>query len=97
VCDGTGQEDGPTDPEYLIWSNEHAAWWGPDNRGYTKRVSEAGCYTHTEALRICASAMRGTADRLGMLPEVPVRLADVRALQTAYHALYPALPPGQWE
>jgi hypothetical protein len=34
---------------WLIWSNEHQAWWGPGNRGYTVYKSKAGRYTIAEA------------------------------------------------
>lgn len=38
---------------WLIWSNEHGMWWGPNHRGYYLRVSEAGRYTLDEARNIC--------------------------------------------
>ncbi|MET0423626.1 MAG: hypothetical protein ABW046_07120 [Actinoplanes sp.] len=34
---------------YLIWSHQHNAWWRPDARGYTGRISEAGRYTREQA------------------------------------------------
>jgi hypothetical protein len=37
---------------YLIWSDEHEAWWRPDHRGYTTDVNEAGAYTFYEAAEI---------------------------------------------
>jgi hypothetical protein len=37
---------------YLIWSDEHEAWWRPNCRGYTTKVSEAGGYTFAEAAEI---------------------------------------------
>ena len=43
---------------YLIWSNEHAAWWAPDRRGYTTIIGNAGRYTANEAMRICLDANR---------------------------------------
>jgi hypothetical protein len=45
-------------PSFLIWSNEHGAWWGPNGCGYTKRREEAGRYVLFEALRIVFSANR---------------------------------------
>ncbi len=42
----------PTD-YWLIWSNEHGAWWRPDSCGYTTIESEAGRYTLKEAQEIC--------------------------------------------
>ena len=69
---------------YLIWSHEHSAWWGPDRCGYVRRISDAGIYSHAEALDICIKAMPGTSTQLGALPELPVPLADVKAMVAAY-------------
>lgn len=63
------------DDEYLVWSNEHRAWWRPKARGYTIYLKAAGRYTRDEA--IMHSRARDQAD--GILPELPVRLADVLA------------------
>lgn len=41
---------------WLIWSNEHKAWWGHCHRGYSTDVMEAGTYTYEEAIKICESA-----------------------------------------
>jgi hypothetical protein len=30
--------------QYLIYSNHHKAWWGPDGRGYTSNIAYAGRY-----------------------------------------------------
>jgi len=38
---------------YLIWSHEHNAWWGPNERGYTQFISSAGRYREEDAWRIC--------------------------------------------
>jgi len=40
---------------WLIWSNEHKAWWGPNRGGYYARdaVALAGRYSTAEALEIC--------------------------------------------
>jgi hypothetical protein len=48
-------DDSP-DPFYLIWSNEHRAWWRPGHAGYTNRIEAAGRYSRVEALRICNNA-----------------------------------------
>ena len=37
---------------YLIWSNKHNAWWGPERAGYFS-LRNAGVYSELEALRIC--------------------------------------------
>jgi hypothetical protein len=41
---------------WLIWSNEHRAWWKPDGYGYTTLTQRAGFYTKTDAERIVAQA-----------------------------------------
>jgi hypothetical protein len=64
------------DELYLVWSNEHRRWWGPAQAGYVDRIRDAGRYSRPVALAICAGAVIGTAQRLNMLPEIPVRLSD---------------------
>ena len=80
------------DDLYLIWSHEHGAWWGKDGCGYVRSIAEAGLYSHAEALRICIRAMPGTSTQLGALPELPVRLADVDAMTSAYDEQFPDRP-----
>jgi hypothetical protein len=41
---------------YVIWSNEHEAWWAPAERGYTPILEEAGRYDLAAARRIVAEA-----------------------------------------
>jgi len=41
--------------DYLVWSNEHNAWWGPDSCGYYPDVKMAGLYTCEEAEACCTS------------------------------------------
>lgn len=61
--------------EYVVWSNEHRAWWGPDRRGYYTHLSAAGLYSRDEALRICVHARGGR--RFNKNPsEVPLLLSD---------------------
>ncbi len=38
---------------YLVWSNEHNAWWKPNGRGYTMFAAKAGLYSFGEAKSIC--------------------------------------------
>lgn len=78
---------------YLIWSNEHKAWWGPGHAGYSTRVEHAGHYDRKEALRICFEAIPGTSHRLGMLPEIPVRLRDVNIMLKNFRETYPGHDP----
>lgn len=42
--------------QWLIWSNEHRAWWKPMKCGYTRDVQEAGRYSYEEARRIVDDA-----------------------------------------
>lgn len=45
-----------TDPLFLIWSQEHGAWWKADGNGYSRSVFEAGRFSFQEAMRITSSA-----------------------------------------
>jgi hypothetical protein len=38
---------------WVVWSNEHLAYWGPHERGYTRRIEAAGRYTRDQARAIC--------------------------------------------
>lgn len=60
--------------EYLIWSNEHNAWWGANHMGYYQCVENAGSYTLEEALKICNSAnYNWNTDNLKSRPnELPI-------------------------
>lgn len=87
-----------TDREhYLVWSNEHKAWWRAGHAGYTYHLSQAGRYTRAEALSICSHAIPGTAGRLYALPELPVRLSDAFEMQRRFRANYPDAPIEGWE
>lgn len=44
---------------YLVWSNEHRAWWAPGECGYTIELDRAGRYTRERAIAICRRAMGG--------------------------------------
>ncbi len=71
-------------PPFLIWSNEHSAWWRANRAGYTIHLREAGWYSHADALSICAGARDGW--RPGTPPpELPVALADAIACEAHYH------------
>ncbi len=48
--------------QYLIWSNEHRAYWRPQSAGYTKRKSQAGRYSLDEAVEICDGANASLTD-----------------------------------
>lgn len=64
------------DDVYLVWSNEHIGWWRPGSRGYTRGLDLAGRYSRDEALHICRAAIPQAA-HIGVISEIPVRLADV--------------------
>lgn len=42
--------------EYLIWSEEHGAWWLPERMGYTRHAALAGRYPQKEAEEIVLDA-----------------------------------------
>lgn len=42
-------------PLYLIWSNEHRAWWAPNRQGYCQSIELAGRYSRSEAMEIVGS------------------------------------------
>jgi hypothetical protein len=41
--------------KYLIWSEEHQAWWKPGKTGYTRSIFKAGRYEQPEAVEIVKS------------------------------------------
>lgn len=48
--------------QWLIYSREHNAWWGPHYAGYFMDIESAGRYTKAEAERVCADACRGRTE-----------------------------------
>lgn len=74
---------------YLIWSNEHAAWWGPNRRGYTTSIGAAGRYSADEAKAIFEQA-NGHLRPEDELREVPVlapeALVPMREIGRRLHA-----------
>ena len=73
---------------YLVWSHEHGAWWGPQNRGYFTRIQDAGRYTREDALSICALARDGwDGDRRPS--EVPVREEDLAECLAIFEGKFP--------
>lgn len=66
--------------EYLIWSNEHRGWWGPNRCGYTGLVG-AGIYTRQDAIDICRDSIP-SAMHCGVIAEIPVRRADLQEFMT---------------
>ncbi len=41
---------------WVIWSEEHQAWWAPAKQGYTSSLKNAGRYTQAQAQEIEQSA-----------------------------------------
>ena len=41
---------------WLIWSNEHEAFWCANRNGYSYAIQRAGRYTFEEAFKICSEA-----------------------------------------
>lgn len=67
-----------TDHEvYLVWSNEHRAWWRPNRMGYTNSTKAAGRYSRQEALEISRWGRDGWRQHDVLPDELPIRLADV--------------------
>lgn len=60
---------------YVIWSNEHRAWWGPGERGYVERLADAGCYPRSRAVEIAKHAQDGRARR-DPPPEIALPYSD---------------------
>lgn len=62
--------------EWLVWSNEHNAWWNPNGCGYTPSAAKAGRYSQAVADRICDHGGRLIN---GKPPEEKVHISDQRA------------------
>jgi len=67
--------EAPSADPYLVWSNEHNAWWRGNRCGYTKFIDQAGRYERSEALNICRNARNGWRDG-ETVTEIPLRLID---------------------
>jgi len=89
---------------YLIWSEEHLAWWGADRDSfnYTRSIQHARRYSKGEADKIVADSYRflkpGTFPREFVVPD-PV---DPETRRGAGPAAWPAVDdrdndPEQWE
>lgn len=66
------------DVGYLVWSNEHRAWWRAGSQGYSRSILGAGIYSRAEALEIARTARDGwDVDRAP--DEIAVALADIPA------------------
>lgn len=65
--------------QYLIWSNQHKAWWRPNSQGYTVHLDAAGRYARDEAIAIARGSRDGWTDRTRIPSEIAIREADVLA------------------
>jgi hypothetical protein len=43
---------------WVIWSEEHGAWWAPGSHGYTTSLRQAGRYSRERAEEIVENANR---------------------------------------
>lgn len=59
---------------WLVWSNEHSGYWGPNHCGYYRDLKDAGRYTLAEANKIAETASPRAAGLVfdGIPPEVVV-------------------------
>lgn len=80
-------EAGKAEEMYLVWSNEHRAWWRPNSQGYAKSIEDAGVYTREEAMDIARTSRNGwTVDHTP--DEIPVAVADIpERMRSAIRAL----------
>lgn len=58
--------------KWLVWSNEHRAYWRPNMAGYTTHAKAAGRYSEEDAIRICRDA-RSHGDDGTPPPETMIR------------------------
>lgn len=63
-------------PKYLVWSNEHRAWWGPEHRGYTRIIANAGRYSRKEAMTIAGTRDGGWRLNKGNPDEIAIPEQD---------------------
>jgi len=63
---------------YVVWSNEHRAYWGPGRVGYTRSFNAAGRYSQEVAFEICRTSLP-TAAHIGMVDALPIRVSDMNA------------------
>lgn len=78
---------------WIVWSNEHRAFWRPNQCGYTGRIDWAGRYTKAEAETICNGANYRAISNLrsGTPPEIYMPAPEaVDAFEDLYEALVEA-------
>lgn len=61
---------------WVVWSEEHGAWWAPGRHGYTRVLVDAGRYTEKEVIDIMNRANRylplGEFNELAIPDPVPI-------------------------
>lgn len=62
--------------KYLIWSNEHNAWWRANSQGYARDIRHAGIYSRGEAVEIARGSRNGWSFERAPY-EIAVSLADI--------------------
>ncbi|MEV0149066.1 MULTISPECIES: hypothetical protein [unclassified Nonomuraea] len=75
---------------YLVWSNEHHAYWRPNKSGYTTNWLEAGRYSEEDAAECCS---RRTWEPRKPPPEVMILAPDSK--QQAFTLAELCAIPGQ--
>lgn len=57
------------EPKYLVWSEEHGAWWKGSRWGYTHFMTEAGRFSKTEAFQIVLEGNKEIIPESGFLAD----------------------------
>lgn len=70
---------------FLIWSNQHQRWWGPNGCGYTPWIEDAGRYEEADAEAI---VVRATLN--GRLTHRVESFVDGRELSIVDEVMVPA-------
>lgn len=68
---------------YLVWSNQHSAWWRPSRAGYTDDVKLAGRYSRAEAISISFQGRDGWDSPKGVPDELAIAERDVPVFTTS--------------
>jgi hypothetical protein len=61
--------------KFLIWSNQHGAWWAPGGRGYTLDITVAGRFSKQDATAKVVDAGAYGPHRLDGVPDEVMVLA----------------------
>lgn len=57
------------EPKYLVWSEEHGAWWKASRWGYTHFITEAGRFTKSQADQIVLDGNKEIVPSSGFLAD----------------------------